>query len=145
MFNYSTEALFNTAYDCYFCSRMRDNRRRYIAIFFLSFFLFTFGFQTLASITRNFRSDIGTVLAGKLIHFSKSATGGNAADDQAPCEEETEDERETEVSPDELLVGFVYHLFKLPLKPNCFLPQRHLFTVLDTHHPLYLVIRTFRI
>ena len=124
---------------------MKRNPSKYISIAFLALFLFTFSFQNISAITRNFKIDLGTLFNGKYLKTIHTPADSDSSSDENPFENETEDESETEFNPALPIVNFQQNLhLQLCFEKNLSKPHRSELSQ-DTQHPLYLVIRTFKI
>ena len=120
------------------------NRSRYIAFAFLAVFMFTFSFQNMAAITRNFKIDISTVFNGKYLQTIHTP-GDNLSTENSPFENENEDESETEVVPFEMMMNYSQDFLLLQPAHTYFSSAHEHDKHSDDQHPLYLVICTFRI
>ncbi len=124
---------------------MKQSRARYIAFSLLALFIFTFSFQNVSAATRNFRIEISTLFNGKYLKSIHTPSDQNNAADENPFETETEDETETEFNPALPVMSFAQNLSFNFHHEKTFVKPTDKESSQDTQHPLYLVIRTFKI
>jgi len=128
---------------------MKPSLSKYIALSFLGLFLFTFTFQNISAITRNFSIEFSSIFNGKYLKSIHSPNDSGSSSDENPFESEDKDESETE-SETEFDSSFptfcLHHSLQFPfLNEKSFVKPHESDCTQDSQHPLYLVICTFKI
>lgn len=117
---------------------------KYISIVLLVLFVSAFSVQNFAAVSRDFKIEFYSLLYGKYAKAVHTPASDNVANEASPCEEETEDESETQLSPIALVVGLCQVVFWF--NNYHFIFASHPTSAkLEAQHPLYLSTRTLRV
>jgi len=123
---------------------------KYISVFLLNIFLFTFTFQHISSFFRDLSANTQNLVIGKFIKAIHTPNEEGSASDESPIEEneskdEKEKESETKFHSDLAIIFFAQSEFSQEPGNKSQVRSGQNIYAHKSQYPLYLLTRTFRI